>query len=227
VFSRGAAAAIALSLGLAEARGAPLRAADLSATELAAALQKKYDAVKDFSADFTHAYRGGVLRKQLTERGRLLVKKPGKMRWEYTAPEEKLFVSDGVKIYSYLPQDKQVIVSSVPPDDQASTPALFLAGKGSLTRDFKASIDTVPDGMPTGTRALKLVPRNAQRDYESLVLVVDPVSYQIRGLITIDAQGGKSSFSFANLKENIGLSDATFAFKIPRGVDVVSTPSRQ
>ena len=62
------------------------------------------------------------------------------MRWEYTAPEEKLFVSDGVKIYSYLPQDKQVIVSSVPPDDQASTPALFLAGKGSLTRDFTASI---------------------------------------------------------------------------------------
>ena len=41
----------------------------------------------------------------------MLVKKPGKMRWEYTAPEQKVFVSDGVKIYSYIPQDKQVIVS--------------------------------------------------------------------------------------------------------------------
>jgi outer membrane lipoprotein carrier protein len=226
VLSRSA-AAVALAIGLLPVAGPPGRAADLSATELAAALQKKYDAVKDFSADFTHVYRGGVLRKQLTERGRVLVKKPGKMRWEYTAPEEKLFVSDGVKVYSYLPLDKQVIVSSVPPDDEASTPALFLAGKGNLTRDFTASIETLPDGMPPGARALKLVPRNAQRDYESLVLVVDPASYQIRGLITVDAQGGKSSFSFANLKENVGLPDATFAFKIPRGVDVVSTASRQ
>jgi outer membrane lipoprotein carrier protein len=201
-------------------------AADLSATELAAALQKKYDSVKDFSADFTHVYQGGVLRKQLTERGRVLIKKPGKMRWEYTAPEEKLFVSDGVKIYSYLPQDKQVIVSSVPPDDQASTPTLFLAGKGNLTRDFVASIETLPPGMPAGMRALKLVPRTSQRDYESLMLIVDPASYQIRGLITVDGQGGKSSFSFSNLKENVGLPDATFAFKIPRGVDVVTTGSR-
>lgn len=198
-------------------------AAELSAPEFADALQKKYDAVKDFSADFVHSYEGGVLRKQLTERGRLLVKKPGKMRWEYRTPEEKLFVSDGVKIYSYIPQDKQVVVSSVPPDDQASTPTLFLAGKGNLTRDFTVSFVALPDGLPAGARALKLVPKAAQRDYDWLVLAVDPASYQIRGLVTIDAQGGKSSFSFANLKENVGMSDKEFAFRIPRGVDVVSS----
>src|SRR5213594_4325573 len=95
-----------------------LIAADTTAPELAQALQKKYDAVKDFSADFVHAYEGGVLRKQITERGKLLVKKPGKMRWEYTAPEAKLFVSDGVKLYSYIPQDKQVIVSPVPSENE-------------------------------------------------------------------------------------------------------------
>ena len=71
--------------------------ADQSPEELAQALQRKYDRIKDFSSDFVHAYRGGVLNKKLTERGRLLVKKPGKMRWEYTAPERKLFVSDLVK----------------------------------------------------------------------------------------------------------------------------------
>src|SRR5215217_3061450 len=87
------------------------------AADLGRALQAKYDTVLDFSADFTHAYQGGVLKKQVTERGTLIVKKPGKMRWTYTAPEEKVFVSDGVKLYSYVPQDKQVIVSSVPPDD--------------------------------------------------------------------------------------------------------------
>ena len=58
------------------------------------------------------------------------------------------------------------------------------------------------------------------------MLVVDPATLEIRGLVTIDAQGGKSSFSFTNLKENVGLADKEFAFKIPRGVDVVSASPR-
>ncbi len=201
-------------------------AADQTAPELAAALQRKYDGIKDFSADFSHAYEGGVLRKQITERGRLLVKKPGKMRWDYSSPETKQFVSDGLKMYSYIPQDKQVIVASVPPDEEAPTPTLFLAGKGNVTRDFTPSLVDAPAGMPAGSRALKLVPKSKQRDYDWLVLVLDPGSLTIRGLITTDAQGGKSSFSFTNLKENVGLADKEFAFKIPRGVDVVSAPSR-
>ena len=113
--------------------------ADTDAAQLAQSLQKKYDGIKDFSADFVHTYEGGVLRKQISERGRLLVKKPGKMRWDYSAPEPKQFVSDGVKMYSYIPQDKQVMVSSMPSDDRAATPTLFLVGKGNLVRDFTAS----------------------------------------------------------------------------------------
>jgi outer membrane lipoprotein carrier protein len=204
----------------------PVRAADSTAPELAAALQRKYDGIKDFSADFTHVYEGGVLRKQITERGHLLVKKPGKMRWDYAEPEPKQFVSDGLKMYSYIPQDKQVIVAPVPPDEDAPTPTLFLAGKGNVTRDFTPSLVDAPAGMAAGSRALKLVPKSRQRDYDWLVLVLDPATLAIRGLVTVDAQGGKSSFSFTNLKENVGLADKEFAFKIPRGVDVVSAPSR-
>jgi len=199
--------------------------AEETAAELAAALQRKYDGIKDFSADFTHAYEGGVLKKKITERGRLVVKKPGKMRWDYSAPEQKQFVSDGLKMYSYIPQDKQVVVASVPEND-AATPALFLAGKGNLTRDFTASLLDAPAGMPAGSRALKLVPKVRQAEYDSLVLVVDPATLGIRGLVTIDAQGGTSSFSFTNLQENTGVADKAFAFKIPRGVDVITAPAR-
>src|SRR5439155_18888633 len=136
------------------------RAAAPTAAELAQSLQRKYDRVKDFSADFVHSYQGGALRKQVSERGRVVIKKPGKMRWEYTAPEPKLFVSDGQKMYSYLPQDKQVIVTSVPQDDQATTPMLFLAGKGDLTRDFSTSIVETPPELPRGAESLKLVPNS-------------------------------------------------------------------
>ena len=200
--------------------------AEQTAAELAAALQRKYDGIKDFSADFTHTYEGGVLRKQITERGHLLVKKPGKMRWDYSAPERKQFVSDGAKMYSYLPQDKQVIESDVPPEDQAGTPTLFLAGRGKLTRDFTPSLVDAPPGMAAGSRALKLVPKARQQDYDWLILVLDPATLAIRGLVTVDGQGGKSSFSFTNLKENIGLADKEFAFKMPRGVDVIRASSR-
>lgn len=207
---------------------APLHGAEPTAQELAQSLQKRIDGIRDFTADFVHVYEGGVLRKQVTERGRLQVKKPGKMRWEYTAPEAKTFVSDGVKMYSYIPADKQVVVSAVPPEDEASTPSLFLAGKGSLTRDFTVSFAPPPPGTPPGTtRTLKLVPKVRQPDYDEMVLVVDRETLAFRGLVTVDAQGGKSSFSFANLKENSGLTDKDFAFKIPRGVDVVSTTTRQ
>ena len=202
-------------------------AADSSARGLAQALQSRYDIVRDFSADFVHTYRGGVLRKQIVERGRLLVKKPGKMRWQYAPPDEKLFVSDGVKLYSYLPQDKQVYVGTVPQDDQATTPALFLAGKGSLARDFTGSIVEPAVGMPAGTRALKLVPKSPQRDYDWLILEVASSNLELRGLVTIDGQGGESRFSFSNVKENAGVTGKEFTFKIPRGVDVVTdSPSR-
>jgi len=69
------------------------------------------------------------------------IKKPGMMRWRYTWPEVKLFVSDGASLYSYIPADQQVIVGTVPAGDNVSTPALFLAGRGRLAEDFVIAYD--------------------------------------------------------------------------------------
>lgn len=193
-----------------------------TAEALARSLQQRYARVRDFTADFVHTYRGGVLRKQATERGTVAVKKPGRMRWTYTTPEKKTFVSDGTKIYSYIPQDRQVIVSNVPRDDEATTGVLFLTGRGDIGRDFTASF---VEGAPSDGWTLKLVPRRAERDYDTLVLTVDPATLQIRVLTTTDRQGGESTFTFTKMKENQGLSDKEFAFRIPRGVDVITDGS--
>lgn len=217
----------AVTVALALLPAVPLRGAGPTAAELASSLQRKYDGMRDFSADFVHTYRGGVLRKALSEKGRLLIKRPGKMRWEYTEPEKKTFVSDGLKLYSYIPQDRQVIVASVPRDDTPAAPALFLTGKGNLTRDFDTALVDVPGGSPAGAVALKLTPRTPQADYDSLILIVDGPTLVLRGLASTDAQGGTSSFSFSNLKENVGLTDKIFAFQIPSGVDVVTDSGRR
>jgi outer membrane lipoprotein carrier protein len=163
---------------------------------------------------------GGVLGQTVTERGSVVIKKPGKMRWTYVSPEKKTFVSDGIKLYSYVPQDRQVTINSVPQGDETSTPTLFLAGKADLTRDFTISYADVP-GAPLDTYALKLVPNRQEQDYDWLILVVDRRTYQIRMLVTTDTQGGKSTFTFGAMKENVNVPDKEFVFRIPRGVEVI------
>ena len=190
---------------------------------IARALQSRYQSVRDFAADFEQTYRGGVLRTQTSERGTVKVKKPGLMRWVYASPERKEFVSDGKQIYTYIPADRQVFVTDVPPDGSASTSALFLAGKGDIARDFTAAFTNTP--VP-GTLALKLTPRRAQPDYEYLVLAVDPDTSQLRGLVTHDRQGGDATLVFSNMKENQQLSDKEFIFRIPRGATVVNDDAR-
>jgi outer membrane lipoprotein carrier protein len=207
--------------GTPTAPAARAAAAELSASDVAARLQSHYDTVKDFSADFTHTYEGGVLRRKTTERGTVVIKKPGKMRWTYTAPEEKLFVSDGRKVYAYVPADRQVTVSDLPSGDEPATPVLFLVGRGNVTRDFAPSYAPAVPGAPADAYAIQLVPKRRVPDYESLTVIVDRNSYALRMLVARDGQGGASTFTFSRLKENVGVPDAKFAFSIPRGVEVV------
>lgn len=189
----------------------------ISAQELAKLLQAHYSTVRDFTADFTHQYRGGALRQALSERGNVKVKKPGRMFWTYIAPEKKQFVSDGSKIYSFIEAEKVVYITDLPKGEDASTALLFLTGRGDLVRDFRPAL---PKAQPAGAWQLDLAPKTAQTDFTSLSVIVDPRTLQLRGLISTDPQEGVSTFTFSNLRENVGLADNQFAFKIPRGVEV-------
>jgi outer membrane lipoprotein carrier protein len=191
-----------------------------AATEVAAALQRKYDSIRDFSADFTHQHQSGVLGRKVSESGSVLVKKPGKMRWEYKAPEKKLFVSDGARIYFHDPGSNQVTVSEVPQGDQAASAALFLTGKGNLVRDFSASF-IQGEGAPPGTYALRLDPRKPQGEYDWLEIVVDRDTLLIQRLTAAEKEGGRSTFLFSRFKENVGIGDKPFVFEIPRGAEVI------
>src|SRR5262245_34599351 len=101
-----------LPLLLAAAISAPsAQAAQEGLTDLVQRIERHYDAVNDFEAEFTQSYERRLLRRKVEEKGKVSVKKPGRMRWEYRVPEEKLFVTDGAKTYFYLPAENQVMVS--------------------------------------------------------------------------------------------------------------------
>jgi outer membrane lipoprotein carrier protein len=190
------------------------------ATDVAGAIQRKYDSVKDFSASFTQTYEGGVLRRKSQESGLVFVKKPGKMRWDYIKPEKKLFVSDGQTMFLYFPNEKQVMKNDVPGQNQATSAVLFLMGKGDIVRDF--NVRWADGGLDT-TYRLRLDPKTRQAEYDWLEITADRETFRIVGLMAADAQGGKSAFVFSNFKENAGLADKMFQFTIPRGTEVISS----
>lgn len=186
--------------------------------DLARLIQAHYDGVTSFTADFTHAYRGGLLPQVSVEQGTVKIKKPGRMWWSYKKPEVKEIVADGRMLYTYIKADRVCYVSDVPKGDTASTAVLFLAGKGNLSRDFRAA--AVPNA-PASEWRLRLTPLTAQPDFTELVLGVDPKTLALITLESSDADGGKSTFTFTKLRENVALADRDFAFTPPKGVDVI------
>jgi outer membrane lipoprotein carrier protein len=208
--------ALALSIIVA---ASPLAAqAPESAPQLASRIQAHYSTVRDFTADFTLNQTSGLLPQAKTERGTVKIKKPLRMWWNYTTSDKQQFISDGSRLYLYQPRDKVVTVTPLPADEEASTALLFLAGRGNLTRDFKA---TLPADQPAGEWRLVLEPAGTRKaDFRTLTLEVDRQSLQLRGLVVVDEQGGTSKFRFTNMRENRGLTDQEFAFTIPKGVAI-------
>jgi outer membrane lipoprotein carrier protein len=151
------------------------------------------------------------------DRGRVEVKKPARMRWTFTTGDKNEVVADGVRMYSYFPRDRYVVVSAIPADEEVSTALLFLAGRGDLTRDFTPSL---PPSQPAGEWHLTLMPKTKQPDFTSLTIQVNRQTLALTGLIVVDTQGGTQKFRFENLRENRGLVDASFTFLIPRGVEI-------
>ena len=194
----------------------PTQTTQPNPTDLAKKLQARYQTVRDFTADFSQTYQGALLRKAVTERGKLLLKKPSRVRMTYEAPEKKVFVSDGSQFYSFFPADKAGSVTPLPKPGESSTALLFLAGQGDLVRDFTASL---PADQPQGEWHLRLIPFKPQSDFNSLTLIIDRTNLLLKGFVTVDDQG-TNTIRFSSVKENTGLGDHEFHFKFPPGTEI-------
>jgi outer membrane lipoprotein carrier protein len=205
-----------MAVGLTGALLAAAPAATTPAEDLARRVEAKHRTLVDLTARFVQTYRSGTLGRAIVEKGDLFLKPPGRMRWEYHEPEKKTFVSDGTTFYFYVPADRQVIVRSQA--DSRGIPALLMSGRGAILSSFGV---TEEEGPSTGLRRLRLVPREADPEIDHVLLDVD-ASARIRGIAVLDAQGNRSQFTFDRFKEDVGLDDARFRFRVPKGVEVVS-----
>ena len=186
-----------------------------SAEELAARLQARYGTIRDFSADFSQTFTGILMKRPTTEKGRVLVKKPLRVRFTYESPDRKEFVSDGSQFYSYFQESRYGTRTPLPRESEQSTALLFLAGRGNLARDFTPSLAGQP---AVDEWHLTLVPKQVQTDFQTLTLFVDRRTLVLRGFGTTDEQG-KNTIRFTNIRENRGLTEKDFVFKFPPGTE--------
>ncbi|MEO6221710.1 MAG: outer membrane lipoprotein carrier protein LolA [Vicinamibacterales bacterium] len=201
----------------------PVHAQTPSPEALAQQLQKRYGTIKDFRADFTHQVQGSVLRTlRTTERGEIKVKKPGRVWMTYAAPQKKDFVADSTHVYTYVAADRSGTKGPMPTGDDISLAILFVAGRGDLVKDFRA---TMPAAQPADAWHLTLTPVKRQEDFAAMTLVVDRRTLVLRGLTTVDHKGGTFVFAFTNIRENVGLKDSDFHFIFPRNANVIYTGS--
>jgi outer membrane lipoprotein carrier protein len=196
-------------------------AASAKTDEAVKKLQARYDATKDFTADFTQEVDVATLGQKLKSSGQVFFKRPGKMRWEFAEPDSQTIVADGTTLWVHQPEHHQVLKAPFRAAFQSATPLSFLFGVGKLREDFNASI--LPDTDASGIR-MKLVPKQ-DREIGTIVLGVDPKSYDIVDAEVTDPLGNVTRLVFTNMKRDVGLDDAKFQFVVPPGTDVVEPPA--
>jgi outer membrane lipoprotein carrier protein len=205
---------VGFTVAVATAAGAAAQGPD-PAEVLARRIDRRHKSLGDLTARFVQTYRSGLMQRQVVESGIVSIKRPGRMRWEYRKPEKKLFVADGKTFYFYVPADRQVIVTQ--PGGERGIPALLLAGRGDILSEFKVALEKAPPGV----QRLRLTPRKADPEVETVYLEVDG-SDRVHAIEVLDPQGNQSRFLFEDIKENVGLRDGLFQFQIPKGVEVVT-----
>ncbi len=186
---------------------------------MVAQLQKKHEGIRTFSARFQQKEirRSG---EGASESGIVMMKRPGKMYWEYEHPTPKFFVSDGKNAYFYVPRDKQVTVSELDLEE-VRTPLLFLIGRGNIQRDFAASWEQEEQPVREETVLLRLTPRRPQPEFTHVLIELFPDSHRIHRLAVIEPIGDRIDYTFTEFKENVRIPNSKFRLKVPSEVEII------
>lgn len=199
----------------------PFAAEALTLEEVVDKVQATYLGIEDLQARFQQTTANRAINRTLEASGTVYMKRPGKMRWEYMKPEERLYVSDGKLLWAYAPEERQVIVQEVAAAFSSSTPLNFLAGVGNLREDF--TIAAIENAATRAGKAylLDLRPRRPGMGFSRMILEVELQTFTIERATLFDAYANTNAFAFRSVKINGGLADSLFQFSPPTGVTVV------
>jgi outer membrane lipoprotein carrier protein len=186
---------------------------------LAQAVDNHYNHLHTLQTEFTETYRGAGMDR--TESGTLWLKKPGKMRWEYRSPREKLFLSDGQDAWFYVPGDRQVRKTPMRKLDDLRSPLGLLLGKTRLEKELQ-QLSLAPDVPPLTPDdvVLRGVPRAMADRVSQVILEITPES-QIARILIEGVDESVTEYRFNSQRENVEVGEQGFRFVPPPGVEIV------
>lgn len=195
--------------------------ADADLSTVLKGVESRYNRAKTLQVFFHERYTGQGRPRQ-SESGQLTLRKPGKMRWDYTVPEGKLFVSDGKQVYLYNPGLNRVERMPLKESEDMRAPLAFLLGKLDFNKEFR-------DFALKTEGADFVISANAKSDklpYEKIEMLVTG-SWEIRRLVISGQDSSVLVFEFDQEKLNPRVDDSRFKFKMPAGATLASGETGQ
>lgn len=182
-------------------------------------LQGWLDGTRDLECRFEQTLVSGTFGAGIRELGRLYLKRPGKMRWEYTRPDPKVAIlSDGVASL-YLPEDRQLIRGDAAWN--SSPLLLLLGGQGRLADVFEVDPSPAVDPGGQGTYRLRLTPRDRDQGFEEVTVTLAAPEFSISEAEVLDDAGNRMLYQFRSLRRNQGISDERFILQPPPGTEIL------
>jgi outer membrane lipoprotein carrier protein len=185
--------------------------------QLIGQVEARYGRMRGLAADFEQTYRAPGARGR-RERGRLVLQRPRRMRWEYDPKPGKLFIVNGREVWLYIPADREATHADLNSVSDARFPFLFLLGQTNLRREFR-SIMLVENNAQAETRTLRLIPRGSSSGLREIFLEVYADGRIVKATL-IETTGAASEVLLSNVRENFIAPLDAFEFRPPPGVTV-------
>ena len=203
-------------------------AASISAVEdLVGKVDARYAQTQDLQADFTQETILEGFSTGFKSSGRLYLKKPGLLRWDYLQPSEEQIYVDGDQVMMYVPEHQQVVKGVLTQMAASKGPLALLQGVGKLSQQFTI-LESAGDLNERGNfPSLTLIPKPVGQTpptIKKIVLKLFPDSYLIQTITLFEMSGNISRVMFDHFQVNKGLSSRLLKFEVPSDVVVVELP---
>ncbi len=196
-------------------------AADVPLSDRLHGVENRYNHAKTLQVLFTEQYTP-TGRAQRTESGALLLRKPLRMRWDYSQPKGKLFVSDGKYLWLYTPAENRAERMPLKESDDMRVPLAFLLGKLNFEKEFR-NIQSHQEGLDFRITA---EPKSDDLPYSSVEFVVAPDSH-IKTVTVTYFDHSVLSYAFDQEKMDPPVNPNAFQFELPKGAELVESGQEQ
>ena len=180
-------------------------------------IEKKYSQ-DGFSAGFNQISTLKALDITDTASGRMIVKCPGMMKWEYEKPEKQIIISNGDRLWVYRPEDNQVLTGRAPEFFKEGKGAGFLSDMKILRKKFNI---TLMKSESDSFYMLKLLPNKKMLDILSIFIKVLKSNFSIVQIITHNLYEDETKIDLFDIKFKDKIDASIFNFIIPEGVDIL------